>query len=149
MKDKKRIEKIIKEFFDKMSLEESPEKIEIKDNTVSFELETENPEILIGKRGKTLINIQYLLAKILNKQLEEKIFVDFDINQYKKKKIDYLKEVAKNTADEVALTKKEKVLSSMTPFERRIIHLTLNKREDILTESQGEEPDRKLIIKPR
>lgn len=149
MKDKKRIEKIIKEFFDKMSLEESPEKIEIKDNTVSFELETKNPEILIGKRGKTLINIQYLLAKILNKQLEEKIFVDFDINQYKKKKIDYLKEVAKNTADEVALTKKEKVLSSMTPFERRIIHLTLNEREDILTESQGEEPDRKLIIKPR
>lgn len=149
MRNKKRIEEIIKEFFDKMGFGESPEKIEIKDNTVSFQLETKNPEILIGKRGKTLINIQYLLAKILNKQLEEKIFVDFDINQYKEKKIDYLREVAKNTADEVALTKKEKVLSSMTPFERKIIHLTLNKREDVLTESQGEEPDRKLIIKPK
>jgi len=143
-----KIKKIIKEFFDKMTWEESPEDIEIKDNVVSFEIETETPEILIGKEGKVLNNTQYLLSRILNKQIGEKIFVDFDVNQYKKKKTNYLKEMAKNAADEVSLTGKEKILPAMTPFERRIIHLALSERKDIKTESEGEEPERRIIIKP-
>jgi len=142
-----KIKKIIKEFFNKMTWEESPEDIEIKDNVVSFEIETETPEILIGKEGKVLSNTQYLLSKILNKQIGEKIFVDFDVNQYKKKKTDYLKEMAKNAADEVSLTGREKVLPPMTPFERRIIHLTLSERKDIKTESEGQEPERRVVIK--
>jgi len=142
-----KIKKIIKEFFNKMTREESPEDIEIKDNVVSFEIETETPEILIGKEGKVLSNTQYLLSKILNKQIGEKIFVDFDVNQYKKKKTNYLKEMAKNAADEVSLTGREKVLPSMTPFERRIIHLTLSERKDIKTESEGQEPERRVVIK--
>jgi len=143
-----KIKKIIKEFFDKMTWEESPEDIEIKDNVVSFEIETETPEILIGKEGKVLNNTQYLLSRVLNKQIGEKIFVDFDVNQYKKKKTNYLKEMAKNAADEVSLTGKEKILPAMTPFERRIIHLALSERKDIKTESEGEEPERRIIIKP-
>ena len=131
-----------------MTREETPEDIEIKDSVVSFELKTETPEILIGRNGQVLINTQYLLSKIIYKQIGEKIFVDFDINQYKKKKTDYLKEMAKNAADEVSLTEKEKVLPPMTPFERRIIHLALSGREDIKTESVGEEPERRVVIKP-
>ncbi len=146
--DKEKIEKVIKDFFKKMTWEESPENIEIRDNIVSFELDTATPEILIGRNGQILTNIQYLLSKILNKQSEEKIFVDFDINHYKKKKTDYLKELAKNTADEVALTERERVLPAMTPFERRIIHLALSGREDVKTESVGKEPERRVVIKP-
>ena len=144
---KEKIKKIIREFFNKMTREETPEDIEIKDSVVSFELKTETPEILIGRNGQVLINTQYLLSKIIYKQIGEKIFVDFDINQYKKKKTDYLKEMAKNAADEVSLTEKEKVLPPMTPFERRIIHLALSGREDIKTESVGEEPERRVVIK--
>ncbi len=92
---KEKIKKIIREFFNKMTREETPEDIEIKDNVVSFELKTETPEILIGRNGQVLINTQYLLSKIIYKQIGEKIFVDFDINQYKKKKTDYLKEMTK------------------------------------------------------
>lgn len=146
--NQKKIKKIIKEFFNKMTWEETPEDIEIKDNVVSFEIETETPEILIGRNGQVLINTQYLLSKILNKQIGERIFVDFDINQYKRKKTDYLKEMAKNTADEVSLTERERVLPPMTPFERRIIHLALSEREDVKTESVGEEPERRVVIKP-
>ena len=146
--NQKKIKKIIREFFTKMTWEETPEDIEIKDNVVSFEIKTENPEILIGRNGQVLINTQHLIAKILNKQIGEKIFVDFDINQYKEKKISFLKEMAKDTADEVSLTKREKILSPMTPFERRVIHLALTGREDVVTESQGEGPERRVVIKP-
>ncbi|RLC39293.1 MAG: hypothetical protein DRH33_03225, partial [Candidatus Nealsonbacteria bacterium] len=72
-----------------------------------------------------------------------------DINQYKKNKIEYLNDLAKSTADEVALSKKEKILPPMPSYERRIIHLTLAEREDVQTESQGEEPERRVVIKPK
>lgn len=143
----KTIRKIVREFFKKMECDEIPEEIKIKDNLVSFEIETKDPQILIGKRGQILISIQHLLSRILNKQLEEKFYIDFDINQYKKNKIDYLKEIAKSLADEVLLTKKIKALPPMSSFERRIIHLTLSEREGIITESEGEEPDRRVVIK--
>ena len=146
--NQEKIKKIVKEFFNKMTWGDIPEHIKIEDNVVSFEIETETPEILIGRNGRVLANIQYIISKILNKQTGEKIFVDFDINQYKKKKISFLKEMAKNAADEVALTGEEKILPPMTPFERRIIHLALNDREDVKTESAGEEPERKVVIKP-
>lgn len=144
----KEIKKIIEEFFNKMSWEEMPANIKIKDNTVSFDIKTETPEILIGKKGQILSDIQFLLAKMLSKKAEDKIFVDCDINDYKKKKTDYLNEVARNTADEVILTRKEKSLEPMTPFERRIIHMALSERTDVESESQGQGEDRRVIIRP-
>jgi len=97
-----------------------------------------------------LAEVQRLLKVILKKQIipEEPFYVDLDINDYKKKKIEYLKEVARTTADEVTLTKKEKHLPPMSAFERRIIHLELASREDIITESIGLEPERKVVIGP-
>ncbi len=71
-----------------------------------------------------------------------------DINDYKKKKIQYLKELAKSIAEEVVLTQKEKILSPMPAYERRVIHLELSERKDIATESIGKEPERRVIIRP-
>jgi len=143
-----KIKEIIKEFFSKISPKDIPEEVEIKENVVSFQIKTDDPEILIGKNGQVLIAAQYLLSKIINHQIGEKIFIDLDINQYKKKKIEYLTDLAKSKADIVSLTKKEEVLPPMPPFERRIIHLALKDREDITTQSEGDEPQRKVIIKP-
>ncbi|PJA84129.1 MAG: hypothetical protein CO145_02195, partial [Candidatus Nealsonbacteria bacterium CG_4_9_14_3_um_filter_37_13] len=69
-------------------------------------------------------------------------------NGYKKKKLDYLKELARSLADEVALTKKEKNLPPMAAYERRIIHLELAGRSDVTTESIGEEPERRVVVRP-
>ena len=149
MDKEKTIKKIIKEFFEKITLEEEPENIKIKDGVVSFEIKTEIPEILIGQRGQILIDIQHLLSRIISKKIDEKIFIDFDINQYKKKKTDYLEGLAKNIADEVALTKKEMPLPFMNSFERKIVHLAIGGREDVVAESQGEEPERRIVIKPK
>ena len=76
-------------------------------------------------------------------------YIDLDINDYKKKKKDYLKELACSIANEVALSKKQKELPPMSAYERRIIHLELAERQDVSTESIGQEPERKVIITPR
>jgi spoIIIJ-associated protein len=111
-------------------------------------LKSENPQILIGEKGQTLFEIQHLLKAILKREISENFYLDLDINDYKKKKIEYLKELAKSVADEVSLTKKEKILSPMPAYERRIIHLEIAGRKDVTSESIGKEPERRVVIRP-
>ena len=151
------IKKITEEFFQKTTFEVEMEFLPQKDLTLPINLKTEEPQILIGEGGQTLAEIQHLLKLILKRTLrqtqgkkssEEPFFIDLDINGYKKKKLDYLKELARSLADEVALTKKEKELPAMPAYERRIIHLELAGRSDVTTESIGREPERKIVIRP-
>ena len=66
-----------------------------------------------------------------------------------KKKMEYLKEIARSAADEVAINKTEKELPPMPPYERRIIHMEIAERTDVKTESVGEEPERRIVISPK
>jgi spoIIIJ-associated protein len=118
------------------------------DSTYFINFKTEDPDVLIGEKGEILLEIQYLLKLILKRKIKEKFYIDLDINDYKKKKITYLKSLAREIADEVALTKKEKILPPMSAYERRIIHLELAQRTDVTTQSIGEEPERRVVIKP-
>lgn len=145
---KKKKKDIIKEFFQKLDSNIIIERTEIKKEIISLEIKSKNPEILIGKQGKILKELEYLLGKILRKSFKENIFIDLDINQYKKKKIKYLTQLAQTTADQVSLEKREISLPPMSSYERRIVHLVLSKRNDVQTESKGEEPERKVVIKP-
>ena len=142
------IKKTVKEFFEKATLEVEIEFLSPEDLTLPINLKTEDPQILIGERGQTLFEIQHLLKAILKRKIKENFYIDLDINDYKKQKIDYLKEMAESVADEVALTKKEKILFPMPAYERRIIHLELAGRQDVTTESIGQEPDRRVVIRP-
>lgn len=142
------IKKTIQEFFEKTSFEVEAEVLSPEDKTIPIKLRTEEPKILIGQKGQTLTEIQHLLKAILSRQISEQFYIDLDINDYKKKKIEYLKETAATLADEVALTKKEKILAAMPAYERRIVHLELAERKDITTESTGQEPERRVIIRP-
>ena len=158
------VKKIIKEFFEKTTFNVEVEILPQKDLTIPINLKTDEPQILIGEGGQTLFEIQHLLKAILRRKIaakdpvsislgeageqEENFYIDLDINGYKKKKNDYLKELARSVADEVFLTKKEKVLSPMPAHERRIIHLELAGRSDVVTESVGEGFERRLVIKP-
>jgi spoIIIJ-associated protein len=155
--DLEKIKKITEEFFEKTTFEVEIEFQSPRDQTIPINLKVDEPQILIGEGGQTLVEIQHLLKTILKRTLrqdqgkklsEEPFFVDLDINGYKKKKIEYLKELARTLADEVAITKKEKILSPMPAYERRIIHLELAQRSDVTTESIGQEPERKLVIRP-
>jgi len=131
-----------------MTLEVEVEVLPPKDSTVPINLKLDEPRILIGEGGKTLAETQHLLKAILKRKISEPFFIDLDILGYKKKKTEYLKELACSLADEVALTKKEKQLAPMPAYERRIIHLELAERPDITTESIGQEPVRSVVIRP-
>lgn len=144
-----KIKKITQEFFNKTNLDLELKISSVQENTVPIQIKTEDPRALIGQNGQTLTEIQRLLKAVLRKNIPENFYIDLDVNNYKQKKKEYLIELARQTANDVALNKKEKPLNSMPAYERRIVHLELASREDVETDSVGEEPERKVIIRPR
>lgn len=135
-------------FFQKMNLEGKIEVRSPHQETIPIKLEVDKPQLLIGKEGRTLAQIQHLLKSILRNEIDSQFYIDLDINNYKQKKIPYLKQLARDTGDEVALAKQEKQLPAMPPYERRIIHLELADRRDVTTQSVGQEPRRRVVVKP-
>jgi spoIIIJ-associated protein len=146
--DLETVKKTVGEFFQKTTFQAEIEVLSQKDSNLPINLKVEEPQILIGDQGQTLAEIQHLLRAILRRKIEEPFFIDLDINGYKKKKSEYLEELARSTADEVALTKKEKNLPPMPAYERRVIHLALTGRSDVVTESVGQEPERRIVVSP-
>ena len=158
-KIKNKIEKILQKFAEKTTFDISFELKEFPDPRSAIasaaasqgwlaEIKTSEPEILIGEYGQTLFEIQMLLSRIVRKQINETIKLDIDINQYKYNKNKYLKELAGEIADRVALLKREEPLPVMNSYERRVIHLELALREDVATESMGDGEGRRVVVKP-
>jgi len=152
--DVQKIKEIVSTFFQKTTIEVLNISVNLNSQeenkeVVNLEVKLSEPQILIGEKGQTLFEAQRLLKIILNKKLQNNFYLNLDINDYKKKKTEYLKEIAKDLANEVSVTKKEKILIPMSAYERRIIHAELSQRQDVLTESHGDGPDRHIIIKPR
>ncbi|OHA62801.1 MAG: hypothetical protein A2117_02395 [Candidatus Wildermuthbacteria bacterium GWA2_46_15] len=143
------IKNTIQEFFQKATIEVEIKEDNLEGETLKVNLETESPQLLIGEQGQTLAEIQHLLRLVLRRKIVDPFFLDLDINGYKQKKTIYLEELAHTTANEVSLLKIEKELSPMSAQERRIVHLTLVDRSDVVTESRGEGSERRVVIKPR
>lgn len=146
--DLKIIRDTVEEFFRKMTIEVEVQLGEQTDDMVPVELKTEEPQLLIGERGQTLSEIQHLLKSILRKKIGSQFYIDLDINDYKRKKSEYLREMARSAAEDVALNRFERELPPMSAYERRIVHMEIAGRSDVVTESRGEEPERRIVIKP-
>ncbi len=116
---------------------------------VKVEINVQEPQVLIGQGGQTLFELGRLLRIMLNKKLQKDFYLDLDINNYKKQKVEYLKKMATDLADQVAQTKEAKTLPPMPSYERRIIHSELTGREDVVAESQGEGEGRCVVVRPR
>ena len=104
--------------------------------------------LLIGEKGANLAALEYLLKRLLSKKSGGAAKFTLDINDYRIRRLEELKQDVKAAAKEVRLYKKEVPLRIMPPFERRSIHLLLAEYPDITTESVGEEPNRRVVIKP-
>ncbi len=141
------IKKETKKFFD-LATFESEVAVVFKEDVFFINVKIGDPKIIIGERGQTLIEVQHLLRILLRKKLDNDFLVELDINDYKKKKEEALREVARDIADEVIFYKKEKILPPMSSYERRIIHLALKDREDIFTESIDDDGERRVVVKP-
>ncbi|MCX6731552.1 MAG: hypothetical protein NTX55_01015 [Candidatus Parcubacteria bacterium] len=117
-----------------------------------FIVKTREGGVLIGENGQHLVALNHLLKKISESELKrqnlEMVRFFLDVNDYQTKKNEELKNLARMMAQRVRYFKKEIEMEPMTSYERRIIHATLTEYPDIMTESAGEGPNRRVVIKP-
>ncbi|MDO8474109.1 MAG: R3H domain-containing nucleic acid-binding protein [bacterium] len=141
------IEHVTREFLGKLGVEGEIRVESNQEGEVSVEVTLQEPQLFIGERGQTMFEISHILKALVRRKIEEPVRLAFDINDYQKNKEQYLRELARTTADEVVLSKKDKELPAMTPGERRIVHLELAERQDVVSESVGEGPERHVVVK--
>ena len=115
-------------------------------NVVNVDLKGDDMGVLIGKRGQTLDALQYLTNLAVNKNSEEYVKVKIDTEDYRKRRRETLENLAKNIAYKVKRTKRPVSLEPMNPFERRVIHSTLQNDKFVTTHSEGEEPYRHVVV---
>ncbi len=132
-----------------MELEALVEAKLVADHEITFVVNTNENPILIGKNGKTLDAIQTLLKNYINLFTDEHYVVLVDVGGYKEQRKKQLEILATKTAKEVARTRVEARLGKMNAYERRVIHTKLADWRDVTTESEGEEPNRCVVIKPK
>ncbi len=137
---------IIENLLNGLGLEGNIEK-KIRENGITYNIHSNNNGILIGKRGKILSSIQTFISKSLSSQVGLNIRVIIDIEDYKEKQNYYLERDVKKIAREVTLSKVPVKLDPMNSYERRIVHNALTKFDYIETISEGEEPNRCVVIK--
>lgn len=116
------------------------------DGALSVEMKGDNMGILIGKRGQTLDALQYLANRVANKHQEGYVRVKLDTENYRARREETLKNLAKNIAYKVKRTRRAVSLEPMNPYERRIIHAALQSDPYVTTHSEGEEPYRKVVV---
>jgi len=102
--------------------------------------------IIIGRRGETLDALQYLTSLVVNKRTDEYKRVTVDIENYRQKREETLVRLADRLADRVIRYRRSVTLEPMNPYERRIIHSTLQDNDYVETYSVGEDPNRKVVI---
>ena len=120
-----------------------------KEEVPKYIIFSDNDALLIGKNGKNLKALSILVSQHLNNELGKNYKFTIDINEYKEKREKTLERLAKRIGKEVRTTKVEAKLDSMNSYERRIIHNALSNFKGVYTESEGEEPNRCVVIKPK
>ncbi|HEX3006498.1 MAG TPA: RNA-binding cell elongation regulator Jag/EloR [Bacteroidales bacterium] len=120
-----------------------------KPDHIIMNIKGEDLGALIGRRGQTLDALQYLVNLAINKKAEERERIIIDVEGYRKRREEILRKMALQTAEKVKRQGKKEIMLPMSPQERRIIHLTLQDMDDIITYSEGEEPYRRVIISPQ
>jgi spoIIIJ-associated protein len=102
--------------------------------------------ILIGRKAETLNAFQYIISLIVNKQMGRMVPLVVDIQGYRERRTRQLTRLAKRMAEQAVKTHRRQVLEPMPANERRIMHLALRDHPDVITESIGDEPNRKVTI---
>ena len=135
----------LKEMFQAMKMNVSIE-TSLKEKQLAIELSGDEMGVLIGKRGQTLDSIQYLVSLVVNKGNSPYVSILLDTENYRQRRKETLESLAYNLAKKVKQTKRNVVLEPMNPYERRIIHSTLQNDRYVTTYSEGEEPYRNVVI---
>jgi spoIIIJ-associated protein len=134
--------------FEKMGVEGRVKDIKESENKVYVELESEKSGLIIGKKGKTLEALQFMINLMVNHQTKSEKKIILDIESYRSKREKALRKLSREIAIKVAKTGKPWTLEPMNPFERRLIHLTLQNDTRVTTKSEGQGIYRKVKISP-
>lgn len=116
------------------------------DKQVMVDINGDDLSILIGRRTETLNALQYIASLIVSKQLEKWVPLVIDIQGYRSRRTRALQQLARRMAEQAVHTGKRQTLEPMPANERRIIHMELSNNTQVITESTGEEPNRKVTI---
>jgi spoIIIJ-associated protein len=120
-----------------------------EDGSYRLEVSGDDMGVVIGKHGSTINALQYLVGLIAHKRVGERVRVVVDAEGYRGRREQTLIELARSYADRVKESGQEAVLDALQSYERRIIHTALADDPDVITYSEGEEPDRRVVISPR
>ena len=120
--------------------------ISIEDDSILAKINTAQSGVIIGRRGQTLDALQYLTSLVVNKSNQEYTRVTLDVGDYRDKRKNSLQDLADKIALNVEKSRKSYKLEPMNPYERRIIHASLQNYKHVSTHSEGEEPNRCIVV---
>ena len=140
------VEDFLKNTMKAMDMEVELKTVIDQDGALCVDMSGEHMGILIGKRGQTLDSLQYLANRVANKHQEGYVRVKLDTENYRARREETLRHLAKNIAHKVKRNRRPVALEPMNPYERRIIHSALQSDPYVMTHSEGEEPFRKVVI---
>jgi spoIIIJ-associated protein len=139
---------ILINIINKMGIEVKIKDIIDGSNRIYIEMDSEQSGLIIGKQGKTLEALQFLLNLIVSNKIQSDKKIILDIESYRDKREKALRRLSKDIAHKVIRTGKPWTLEPMNPFERRLIHLTLQNDSRVSTKSEGEGIYRKVKVSP-
>lgn len=128
---------------------EASVRAEPNDGKIILDIDGDKSGLLIGRKGKTLDALQFIVNKIVNKAMERKMHVVVDSENYRKRREESLTQLALKIADKAKRIKKPVATNPLNPHDRRIIHLTLKEDDALDTKSRGDGLLKKVLVIPR
>ncbi|HYB24009.1 MAG TPA: R3H domain-containing nucleic acid-binding protein [Solirubrobacteraceae bacterium] len=141
------LEELLEEVADALRLDVAVE-VEEDGGVLTGRLEGEDVGLFIGRHGQTIDAVQHLAQRIVFPEGPSSVRVVIDANGYRQRRAETLRAEADDAADEALSTGRPVELDPLPPFERRIVHEYLRERGDVETHSEGDEPERYLVITP-
>jgi spoIIIJ-associated protein len=141
------LEELLEEIADGLRLDVDVE-VEERQGVLSGNLEGEDVGLFIGRHGQTIDAVQHLAQRIVFPDGPSSVRVVIDANGYRERRAEALRAQADDAADEALSSGRPVELDPLPPFERRIVHEYLRDRGDVETHSEGNEPERFLVVSP-
>ncbi len=142
-----RAEDFLQGLLERMGVQAEMQRRDVGDY-VHFSLQGKHVGVLIGRRGRTLDSLQYLVNLVANKGSQDMVRLIVDVGGYRERRAETLERLGKRLAERVRRQRRKVVLEPMTPQERRVIHLALQEENGVNSHSEGDEPFRKVVISP-
>ena len=143
------IEEIVKNFFKLLSVETKISLEEVETETVKINITTPNTGLLIGYHGDTLSSLQLILSLMVYKKIGMWTHLSVNVGNYREYREEQIKNIVQRAVEQVKTTKQPAFLPYLPGNERRLVHLMLKDNPDIVSESEGEGQNRRVVIKPK